>query len=122
MQLFDGGDVHTAELSYLQRVRAGFIFTLATRRENGVASISKSLCCSIAHHAAFSRSPCYSQKAWWTTESSPVYASPREEDPEGQMMELVNASEMVSREKHPGKGNGKPPLSTCQENCHRPRS
>jgi len=53
----------------------------------------------------------------WTTESSPVYASPRGEDPEGRMTELVNVSEMVSREKHPGEGNGKPPLSMCQENC-----
>ena len=32
-------------------------------------------------------------------------------------MELVNTSEMVSRENHPGEGNGKPPLSMCQENC-----
>src|SRR6218665_3287390 len=61
--------------------------------------------------------PCCTQSAWWTTESSPVYASPRGEDPEGRMTELVNASEMVSREKHPGEGNGKPPLSMCQENC-----
>src|SRR6218665_166521 len=43
---------------------------------------------------------------------SPVYASPRGEDPEGRMTELVNPSEMVSREKHPGEGNGKPPLTT----------
>ena len=34
------------------------------------------------------------------TEFSPVYASPRGEDPEGWMTELVNAGEMVSREKH----------------------
>ena len=59
----------------------------------------------------------YSQKAWWTIESSPVYASPRGDDPEGRITELVNASEMVSRENHPGEGNGKPPLSMCQENC-----
>src|SRR6218665_638326 len=45
-------------------------------------------------------------------ESSPVYASHRGEDPEGRMTELVNASEMVSREKHPWEGNG--PLSMCQ--------
>src|SRR6218665_2580535 len=57
----------------------------------------------------------------WTTESSPVYESPRGEDPEGRMTELVNASEMVSCEKHPGEGNGKPPMLTCQENCHRPK-
>src|SRR6218665_126943 len=97
------------------------VYVCMQGRGNGVASVSKGLCCSIAHHAAFSRSPCYTQKAWWTTESSPVYASPRGEDPEGRMTELVNVSEMVSREKHPGEGNGKPSLSTCQENCHRPR-
>src|SRR6218665_3240016 len=59
--------------------------------ENGVASISKSLCCSIAHHTTFTRSPCCTQRSWWMTESSPEYASPRGEDPEGRMTELVNA-------------------------------
>src|SRR6218665_693235 len=73
------------------------VYICMQERGNWVASVSKSLCCSVAHHAAFSRSPCYSQKAWWMTESSPVYASPRGEDPEGRMTELVNASEVVSR-------------------------
>ena len=40
---------------------------------NGAASASKSLCGSIAHHGTFTF-----QSLWWTTESSPVYASAQE--------------------------------------------
>jgi len=61
--------------------------------ENWVASASKGLCCSITHHATFSWYSCWGQRAWWTTESSPVglYVNYRGVDHEGRMMELVNA-------------------------------
>src|SRR6218665_3980504 len=114
--------VHTLLVNGLPCVRLYIknenIIIIIYRGENGVASASKNLCCSIVHHDTFMRSPCCTQSVWWTTESSPVYASPRGEDPEGRMTELVNVSEMVSREKHPREGNGKPPQSMCQENCY----
>src|SRR6218665_3762395 len=72
------------------------IIIIMINNENGVASVSKSLCCSIAHHTTFTRSLCCTQRSWWTTESSPVYASPRGEDPEGRMTEFVNARDGVS--------------------------
>jgi len=57
----------------------------------GQHASKKSLCCSNAHHATFTRSPCCTQSAWWTTESSPVYASPRDKDTEGRTMETIDA-------------------------------
>ena len=60
------------------------------REERGSKRLQKPLLLN-CHHGTSTWSPCCTQSLWWTTESSPVYASAKDKETEGQTMEFIDA-------------------------------
>ena len=62
-------------------------------------------------HATFTGSLLFQRSAWWTTECSPVYASPRDKESEGRTMEDIDAQRWCLAKNTQGKAMANHP---CQ--------